>query len=92
MMIVILRIVIGVFATDCIGRIRQQTRGGEQPLIDRVEIDKRFQCRSTTARLRSAVDLGHGVVLRPSHGANCTGGVFDNDHRSLPDIVPIQRR
>ena len=92
MMIVILRIVIGVFIADCIGRIRQQTRSGELPLIDRVEIDKRFQCRSTTARLRSAVDLRHGVILRANHGANCAGGVFNNDHSGLRDIVPIQCR
>src|SRR5438128_9752902 len=38
-MIIILRIVVGILIADCVSRIRQQTRSGEQPLIDRIEVN-----------------------------------------------------
>src|SRR5207249_8399303 len=71
MMTVILWIVIGVFIANCIGRVRQQARSGEQPFIDRVEVNERFQCRSTTARLHCAVNLRDSVILGANHGADC---------------------
>ena len=91
-MIEILRIVIRVFIANRIRRVRQQTRRSQQPLIDRVEINERFQRRTTTARLRSAVDLGLGVILRANHRANRAGVVFHNDHCRLRNVVTIQRR
>src|SRR5882762_7167787 len=57
MMVVILWIVMGVFIADCVGCIREQTGRCEEFLIDRVQIDERFQRRSTTSRLRGPIDL-----------------------------------
>jgi len=36
----------------------------EQPFIDRFEINERFQCRSTTLRLRRSVNLRHSIIFR----------------------------
>ena len=88
-MIVILRVIIGVLTTDRVGRIRQQARCGEQPLIDRLKINERFQCRSTTARLHRAVDLRHVVILGANHGTNRARRVFEHNNRYLRDVMPI---
>ena len=88
-MIVILWIVIGVLTTDCVGCIGQQARRGEQALIDRLKIDERFQCRSTTARLHRAVDLRHVVILGANHGTNRARRVFEHNNRYLRDVMPI---
>ena len=89
MMTVILWIVIGVFIANCIGRVRQQARSGEQPFIDRVEVNERFQRRSTTARLHCAVNLRHSVILGANHGADCACRIFDDHGGGLRDVVPV---
>ena len=89
MMTVILWIVIGVLIANRIGCVGQHARRGEQPFIDRLEVNERFQCRPTTARLRRSVDLRHSIIFRTKHGADCARRVFDHYNSGLRDVMAV---